>query len=78
MMRIELGLEAPDPKRALRSALTIAGVYAVGGMVPLTPYFYAPDVREGLFASAGVTLLALFAFGFVGGVGKNCMRSTFT
>ena len=28
MMRFELGLEAPDPKRALRSALTIAAAYA--------------------------------------------------
>lgn len=65
MMRFELGLEAPDPRRALRSALTIAGAYAVGGMVPLTPYFFASDVRHGLFVSAGVTMLALFVFGFV-------------
>lgn len=27
MMRFVLGLEQPDPKRALRSALTIAGAY---------------------------------------------------
>ena len=27
MMRFELGLEKPDPKRALTSALTIAGAY---------------------------------------------------
>jgi len=65
MMRFELGLEAPDPKRAPRSALTIAGAYAVGGMVPLTPYFFAAGVREGLVVSAGVTMVALFAFGYV-------------
>jgi VIT1/CCC1 family predicted Fe2+/Mn2+ transporter len=65
MMRFELGLEAPDPKRALRSALTIAAAYAVGGMVPLGPYFFAADVREGLKVSAGVTMVALFVFGFV-------------
>jgi VIT1/CCC1 family predicted Fe2+/Mn2+ transporter len=65
MMRFELGLEAPDPRRALRSALTIAGAYAVGGMVPLTPYFFTADVRRGLIVSAGVTMVALFAFGFV-------------
>lgn len=35
MMRFELGLEKPDPKRALRSALTIAGSYIVGGLIPL-------------------------------------------
>src|SRR5436189_1221961 len=38
MMRFELGLEAPDPRRALRSALTIAASYAVGGLIPLAPY----------------------------------------
>ena len=38
MMRFELGLEAPDPKRARISALTIAGAYIAGGMVPLAPY----------------------------------------
>ncbi len=65
MMRFELGLEAPDPKRALRSALTIAMAYAVGGMVPLSPYFFAASVREGLKVSAGVTMVALFVFGFV-------------
>lgn len=65
MMRFELGLEAPDPRRALMSALTIAGAYAVGGMVPLTPYFFAGDVRRGLVVSALVTMVALFVFGFV-------------
>jgi vacuolar iron transporter family protein len=65
MMRFELGLEEPDPRRALRSALTIAIAYAVGGMVPLTPYFFASSVRTGLAASALVTMIALFGFGFV-------------
>ncbi|HKS42680.1 MAG TPA: VIT1/CCC1 transporter family protein, partial [Blastocatellia bacterium] len=31
MMRYELGLEKPDPKRAIVSALTIAGAYIAGG-----------------------------------------------
>src|SRR5512135_1663433 len=38
MMRFELGLERPDPKRALRSALTIGLSYIAGGLIPLTPY----------------------------------------
>src|SRR5205823_8947632 len=38
MMRFELGLEQPDPKRALTSALTIAGAYIAGGLIPLSPY----------------------------------------
>src|SRR6202166_23732 len=39
MMRFELGLEEPDPKRAARSAFTIAVSYIAGGLVPLAPYF---------------------------------------
>ena len=38
MMRYELGLEEPDPSRALKSASTIAGAYVVGGLIPLAPY----------------------------------------
>src|SRR6476646_10320433 len=38
MMRFELGLEKPDPKRAMKSALTIGGSYAAGGLIPLGPY----------------------------------------
>jgi len=38
MMRFELGLEEPDPKRARNSAITIAVSYILGGMVPLAPY----------------------------------------
>jgi VIT1/CCC1 family predicted Fe2+/Mn2+ transporter len=51
MMRFELGLEAPDPKRALRSALTIAASYVVGGLVPLVPYMAVKTVREALGVS---------------------------
>jgi vacuolar iron transporter family protein len=40
MMRFELGLEEPARNRAHRSALTIAGSYIAGGMVPLLPYFF--------------------------------------
>ncbi len=65
MMRFELGLEEPDPKRATRSALTIALSYIVGGMIPLAPYMIVPDVTKALWYSVGITLLALAAFGFV-------------
>jgi VIT1/CCC1 family predicted Fe2+/Mn2+ transporter len=67
MMRFELGLEEPDPKRALRSALTIAGSYVVGGLVPLAPYILMHDSRQALLVSAIITLLALAVFGFVKG-----------
>ena len=64
MMRFELGLEEPDPRRALRSALTIAGSYIVGGMIPLTPYFLLPHAQTALLWSVALTLVALAVFGF--------------
>src|SRR5487761_2091749 len=56
MMRFELGLEEPDPRRALTSALTIAGAYIAGGMIPLSPYFLASTAHTALLFSVGVTL----------------------
>ena len=35
MMKFELKIEEPDPKRAGRSASTIAGSYITGGLIPL-------------------------------------------
>jgi len=67
MMKFELGLEEPDPRRAGRSALTIALSYIAGGLVPLTPYFFLHSVHAALLGSVVVTLLALFVFGFVKG-----------
>jgi VIT1/CCC1 family predicted Fe2+/Mn2+ transporter len=67
MMKFELGLEKPDPGRALRSAGTIAGSYIGGGMVPLLPYMLVTDIRIGLWISCGVTLVALAVFGGVKG-----------
>ena len=67
MMRFELGLEEPDPKRAGRSALTIALSYIAGGMVPLAPYFFFTSAQQALLGSVLITLLALFAFGYIKG-----------
>jgi VIT1/CCC1 family predicted Fe2+/Mn2+ transporter len=67
MMRFELGLEEPDPKRASKSALTIALSYILGGLIPLLPYFFVTTARQGLIWSASVTLLALLVFGYVKG-----------
>ena len=67
MMRFELGLERPDPNRARRSAATIAGSYVVGGMVPLLLYMLVASISTALLLSVGVTLIALFAFGYVKG-----------
>jgi vacuolar iron transporter family protein len=68
MMRFELGLEEPNPRRALVSALTIAGSYIAGGLIPLAPYFFfRDDVTDGLIGSIVLTLLALLLFGFIKG-----------
>ena len=67
MMRFELGLEEPDPKRAVTSALTIGGSYILGGFFPLIPYVALPGAKEALLASVGVTLVALLGFGYVKG-----------
>lgn len=68
MMRFELGLEQPDPKRASRSALTIALSYIAGGLVPLAPYFFFGSVHTALIGSVLFTLLALAVFGYIKGL----------
>lgn len=77
MMRFELGLETPNPRRALTSALTIAGAYVVGGFIPLGPYLVWSSVSTGLLFSVAVTLLALAVFGYVKGrfTGTGPVRS---
>ena len=67
MMRFELGLEEPDPKRALQSAATIAASYIAGGIIPLAPYMLLHSSRTALLWSIMVTLLALGVFGFIKG-----------
>lgn len=77
MMRFELGLEAPDPRRAFASALTIALSYIAGGLIPLAPYLALADARTALAVSVAVTLAALLVFGYVKGrfTGARPVRS---
>jgi vacuolar iron transporter family protein len=65
MMRFELGLEEPDPKRAVRSASTIAGAYIAGGLIPLAPYMLMASAQSALIVSVVATILALGIFGAV-------------
>lgn len=67
MMRFELGLEKPDPRRALTSALTIGLSYIIGGLVPLTPYMLMSNATSALIYSVIFTLTALLIFGYVKG-----------
>ena len=64
MMKYELGLDAPDPRRAAKSAFNIGTSYIVGGLVPLSPYFFVTHPIEGLKYSVIVTLICLFVFGW--------------
>jgi VIT1/CCC1 family predicted Fe2+/Mn2+ transporter len=67
MMREELGLEEPDPGRAVRSALTIGVSYVAGGILPLAPYALNLGLATAFLLSVGVTLVALLVFGAVKG-----------
>jgi VIT1/CCC1 family predicted Fe2+/Mn2+ transporter len=64
MMKFELGLEKPDVNRARNSAATIGISYIVGGLIPLTAYFFTPTPHQGLIVSALFTTLCLFIFGY--------------
>ena len=67
----------PDPARARTSALTIAGSYIAGGLVPLAPYFVLRSMGTALVVSVAGTVLALLVFGYVKGTftGKRPFRS---
>jgi VIT1/CCC1 family predicted Fe2+/Mn2+ transporter len=77
MMRFELGLERPDPKRALTSACTIAGAYIAGGFIPLSPYMLLHTASQAFWYSVIVTLAALAIFGYIKGrfTGAHPLRS---
>jgi VIT1/CCC1 family predicted Fe2+/Mn2+ transporter len=64
MMKYELGLDKPDPKRATKSALNIGVSYIVGGVIPLSPYFFITNSIDALKYSIATTLICLFIFGF--------------
>jgi VIT1/CCC1 family predicted Fe2+/Mn2+ transporter len=67
MMKHELGLEEPNPKRARNSSVTIGLSYVVGGFIPLSPYIFIHYANTALYVSVIVTLIALFIFGYVKG-----------
>ncbi len=77
MMRFELGLEKPQERRTVTSALTIGGAYVVGGLIPLGPYMMLSSVGAALWLSLIVTLAALLTFGFIKGrfTGARPLRS---
>lgn len=77
MMRFELGLEKPDPRRAPLSAMRIGGSYVIGGLLPLFPYMLVPRSQQALWGSIVVTFVALVLFGGLKGkfTGSSVVRS---
>jgi len=67
MMRFELGLEEPNPRRALTSAVTIAASYIAGGFIPLAPYMVTLSTVRGFTFSIVLTMIALAVFGYIKG-----------
>lgn len=67
MLRFELGLEKPDPRRALRSGVVIAAAYVAGGLIPLGPYMLLPSTATALAWSIALTGTALAVFGWIKG-----------
>ena len=79
MMRFELGLEKPERKRALTSAMTIAGAYIFGGLIPLGPYLFSDEIHSALIFSIALTMTALAVFGYIKGhfTGISRVKSAF-
>ncbi len=77
MIRFELGIERPDPRRALTSAFAIGVAYIVGGLVPLVPYMLVPVAANAMMWSVVSTAVALLAFGADNGrfTGMHLVRS---
>ncbi len=65
MMRFELGLERPDKNRAHQSALVIGISYIIGGLIPLSAYFFTDTAFQGLIYSSMITVICLIVFGLV-------------
>ncbi len=65
MMRFELGLERPDKNRALQSATVISISYVIGGLIPLSAYFFTDTAQQGLIYSTAITLVCLIVFGLI-------------
>jgi vacuolar iron transporter family protein len=79
MMRFELGLMKPDKNREIISPITIGGAYAVGGLIPLSPYIFIREVDLALYISISITIISLLCFGVCKGImtGASKIKSAF-
>jgi VIT1/CCC1 family predicted Fe2+/Mn2+ transporter len=80
MMRFELGLEKPHPHAPYLSAFRIGWSYAVGGLVPLSAYFFCANPLTGLKYSSAITIACLLVFGYFKArfTNQNALKGAFT
>jgi vacuolar iron transporter family protein len=65
MMEFELGLQKPLESQVKWGAVRIGAAYGIGGLVPLSAYFFTRSPHDGLILSAVLTVVALSIFGYV-------------
>lgn len=65
LMRFHYQEKQPDPSRPITCGITIGLGYAVGGLIPLIPYFCVKrdQVLLALYISIGIMVVTLFLFG---------------
>ncbi|KAI4087556.1 MAG: hypothetical protein LQ344_006709 [Seirophora lacunosa] len=66
LMRFHHQERQPDPSRPMACGITIGLGYALGGLIPLIPYFCVGnhEVLKALWISVGIMVVTLFLFGF--------------
>ena len=74
---IGVGLFLGSAKAIEMAGPAIMLSYIIGGLIPLSPYMALDTPRTALLTSAGVTLLALWVFGYLKGSygGTGAMNS---
>lgn len=65
MMEFELGLQKPEVSQVKWQALRVGSSYAIGGLIPLSAYFFTTTSLRGLELSSVLTVAALGIFGFL-------------
>jgi VIT1/CCC1 family predicted Fe2+/Mn2+ transporter len=63
LIKFAEGQEEVPNSRLIISALTIGTSYAVGGIIPLIPYFFTTDIMLALYISILITGITLIVFG---------------
>jgi len=71
MMRLELDLKEPEPRRAARAGLLGGAAHVAGGVVPLLPFMLLPGTGGALAVSALLTAGVLAGLGWAKARGRG-------